>query len=295
MESSFMTPSVPTHQQIKVNNKRILWGILFTLTVSIPISSNAAANQDRINRDAEFKVFDGSLFKNKPDLRSYGIETATLVYQGQLWDSKSSIQATTEQQARKVGKAIAGDPSKETVILDIEAWPLKGDIVTINQSLQRYSSLVKWFRSELPNASIGYYSLPPLRDYWRAIKGSGSPEYRAWQSDNNKIKRLMSTLDASYPSLYTFYTDRAGWVNYAIANLKEAKRLNPGKPVYAFLWPTYHDSNALLKGQAIPGDYWALQLETVMQYADGLVIWGVGDWNENAEWWSVTKDFMSKI
>jgi hypothetical protein len=56
--------------------------------------------------------------------------------------------------------------------------------------------------------------------------------------------------------LYTFYADRQGWVAYAIAQISEARRKAKGKPVYAFIWPQYHESNQLLGGQFLDADYW---------------------------------------
>src|SRR5262249_4133499 len=107
-----------------------------------------------------------------------------------------------------------------------------------------------------------------------------------------------------FPSLYTYYPDQAGWVAYAKANLSEARRLAPGKPVYCFLWPQYHDSSTLAY-QFLPVDYWKLQLQTCRQYADGIVILGcVGKdgkmngwltWDDNAPWWQATIQFVASI
>jgi hypothetical protein len=92
-------------------------------------------------------------------------------------------------------------------------------------------------------------------------------------------------VDALFPSIYTFYTDRQGWVTYAIAQITEAKRKAKGKPVYAFLWPQYHESNLLLGLRPLDSDYWELQLNTVAQHADGVVIWG--GWGANGpELWN---------
>src|SRR5262249_10278668 len=133
------------------------------------------------------------------------------------------------------------------------------------------------------------------------IRGPGNAEYQAWQRDNDRLDEVAAHLDGLYPSLYTYYPDRQGWVTFAVAQLAEAKRKAHGKPVYAFLWPQYHDSNATLKGRYLEPDYWELQLNTVAQHADGAVIWGgwgkdgPESWDEEAPWWQVTKRFMKQI
>jgi hypothetical protein len=77
--------------------------------------------------------------------------------------------------------------------------------------------------------------------------------------------------------------------------LIEARRY--GKPVYPFLWPTYHNSNKKLTGQLVPGDYWRMELELVHQYADGVVLWGgyKEKWDENAAWWRETQAWLATL
>jgi hypothetical protein len=114
------------------------------------------------------------------------------------------------------------------------------------------------------------------------------------------LDKIATQVDALFPSIYTFYTDRQGWVTYAVAQIAEARRKAHGKPVYPFLWPEYHDSAPLFAHSPIDPDYWELELNTVYQHADGVVIWGgysngPDPWNEDAPWWQVTKRFLNRI
>lgn len=158
---------------------------------------------------------------------------------------------------------------------------------------------------------------------------------------NEFFMELARTVDMVLPSLYTPYMEPEEEVSLTHKNLNEwthsgeAWRKNAewvlqearkyGKPVYAFLWPQYHDEpKACQEAQApqrkvlgcdkpdgrdgfgvIPGDYWRFQLETVYELADGLVIWDYsqskekgGDWNsltncnDSSHWWYETLDFL---
>lgn len=249
-----------------------------------------------------FLVFDGTLYSNKPDLLTYGIRPITLVYAGKFgpdWnkhaDRLPDLQAVQDA-AREAHQKGHG------VVLDIEHWPLKGSPELVQASLKKYKTVLEWFRVAAPNLLIGYYGAPPIRDYWRAIKEPSSEEHRSWMSENDQISALASSVDIFFPSVYTFYPDRAGWKKYAIAQIKEARRLGKGKLVYVFLMPVYHDSNRILGTQYLPEDYWQLELETARQYADGIVIWGgwgsgnrPARWDEKAPWWSKTKEFMKTL
>ena len=119
--------------------------------------------------------------------------------------------------------------------------------------------------------------------------------YEDWIKGNERLNELADHVDAVFPSLYTFYNNPAGWEKYAIENLKEARK--SGKPVYAFLWPTYHNSSAELNGTHIDGLFWRKQLDICKQYVDGVVIWGGWQvkWDPQFEWWKETIKFMESL
>ncbi|MBX3329764.1 MAG: hypothetical protein KF722_05135 [Nitrospira sp.] len=247
-----------------------------------------------------FLMFDATLYKNKPSFTGYPLRPITLLYESRLLPNDRSRTAVPLEPTIR---AIANDLSKTSgpVIVDIERWPVRGEMSTVQATIDKFVSVLSWMRSEAPNVSIGVYSTIPIRDYWRAIRGPSHKDYHAWQRENDRLDGIVAQVDALFPSIYTFYPDRQGWVTYAVAQLREARRKANGKPVYAFLWPQYHESNRELGHRHLDADYWEIQLNTVAQHADGVVIWGgVGKhgpepWNEAAPWWQVTKRFMRHI
>ena len=247
-----------------------------------------------------FVVFDATLYKNKPSLRAYHVRPITVLYESRLFvANQSSAALPPEPIVRSLVNELRGSP--EPVILDIERWPLKGDGPAVQSTVARFLSVLSWVKDEAPGVPFGVYGTVPVPDYWRAIRDPGSAEYRSWQQDNDRLEGISNRVDALFPSVYAFYPDRQGWVTYAIAQIAEAKRKAKGKPVYAFLWPQYHESNRLLGHRPLEPDYWELQLNTVYQHADGVVIWGgwgangPDSWNEEAPWWQVTKRFMQRL
>jgi len=248
----------------------------------------------------DFVVFDATLYKDKPSLVPYHIRPITLLYESRLFVAN---QLPTAMPPQTIVRTIAYElrSSKEPVALDIERWPIKGDEVTVQSTVRKFLLVLSWVEHEAPRVAFGVYGTVPVPDYWRAIRDPASAEFQSWQQDNDRLERINDKVDALFPSIYTFYPDRQGWVTYAIAQIAEARRKAKGKPVYTFLWPQYHDSNVLLSHQPLDPDYWDLQLHTVAQHADGAVIWGgwgengPESWNEAAPWWQVTKRFMRQL
>jgi hypothetical protein len=246
---------------------------------------------------AEFQVFDATLYGDKPSLQAYGIRPLRVVYEAEMWETfKKDSTLPDQSRVREIAaRLFTGDIP---VVIDIEHWQLTGnDENVVRDSLARYSQVLARFRESAPGVKFGFYGHPPIPDYWRAMDGRGKNESLLWKAENDRIQALADAVDALFPSLYTFYRDRDGWVKYARAQIAEARRLGKGKPVYVFLWPQYHESNHFLGLDYIPQDYWQLDLETARKYADGIVIWGGyrQKWDENAPWWTVTKRFMRNI
>jgi hypothetical protein len=237
---------------------------------------------------ARFRVFDGTTFRYKPRLAQYGMEPVNLVYEGSLFNEHASPQSMPSIiDIKRV--ALSAKTAKGITIIDVERW------LWLPDGAHRYAELMQRMKEINPEIKTGYYSIVPKRDYWRAKENPGSKEYREWQRENDQLQPVADNVDYLFPSLYTFYDYQPGWVAYAEANIAEARRLAKGKPVYVFLWPSYHESNAQLKGKPIPADFWRLQLETAKRLADGVVIWGGSKWDPEAPWWSETRKFLESL
>ena len=237
-----------------------------------------------------FLWFDAMHLKNKPDLSRLGFRPLRMLYGQRFWAKGAS----KEQPHIDAVRAVARSASRrgELVCVDIEHWPLRADDDGVNQaSLAKYMKVAHWMHEAEPGLRLGFYGIMPIRSYWAIASGSEKRRAR-WRRQNEKLMPLAGAVDVIFPSLYTFYSDRKGWVRYARAHLKAARQYN--RPVYAFLWPRYHQGgDPDLAGEPVPGDFWRLQLETCYRYADGVVIWsGQGQWDPEAAWWQETKRFM---
>ncbi|NJO37512.1 MAG: hypothetical protein HC871_07705 [Rhizobiales bacterium] len=184
-------------------------------------------------------------------------------------------------------------------MLDIEHWPV-ADPTFAQAAVDNYVTVLDWFRkSAPPDQQVGYYSMLPIRDYWRALRGQDDPKYQDWQEENDRLADMASAVDIVFPSIYTFYEDREGWLTYAKAQIDESRRIAPNKKVYAFLWPEYHPSNDTRAGEPLEPGYWRVQLDFLKEHADGVVIWTIDstkaiDFSDIPPWWDETMRFIEE-
>jgi len=243
-----------------------------------------------------FEAFDALAFPGKPDLSTYGLARLETVYAGDLWDLGESRDTTPRYE--KVVAVVNRVRPSTLAWINIEHWPyvVSKTPTLAAEGIQKYNSTINAFNYLAPDVAWGYYCIVPVRDYWRALQPVESALYKSWQRDNDYLSGVASRSRILFPSLYTFYPDKAGWVRYALANIAEARRMAGTKPVYVVLRPTYHESNLALANSYIDREFWRLQLE-VARVADGVVIWqsSATPWNESAAWWVETKLFLKSM
>ena len=168
---------------------------------------------------------------------------------------------------------INDDSDDPVICINIEHWPKTA------AAAATFENLFKMFKDQYPHKELGLYSMFPIRDYWTPVsKRCGDPEYQVWRENNKLYYDAAQQCDWIFPSLYTFYDDEEGWLDYAIHNIMEAKQY--GKKISPFLWPRYHNSNQELGNRYIDDEFFSFQLKTCLDFCEAVTIW---DW-QNEEW-----------
>lgn len=253
--------------------------------------------------EQEFAVYDGMNIDNKPDaIADAGVKPIKVHYAASIFGiSARNLNGNTDMPDKDRVVELAEQTAEagyEHSLLDIEHWITEGDPNEVAATVERFEIIMDWVREAAPEVEWGYYGEVPIRDYWRAIEPTDSNEYQDWMQANDLLQPVTEVVDVIYPSIYTFYDDRERWEDYAKAQIDEARRLNPDKKVFVYLWPEYHMSNPHgIAGDLIEKDFWELQLELAHEHADGVVIYAQSSFNFSTSqgWWQATEEFIQEL
>lgn len=263
------------------------------------LASSAAACPPR---HGGFKVFQALLYAGMPELSRRGVAQAHVIDRG-FWLGRDQSGFADEAKVSAIVNALPQDGAP--IVIDIELPELrynytdKAASLRAQPKIRELAQIAAQFKAASGKRAVGFYGIFPLSDYWRAIDNPAGG-FHDWQRNNDDLAPIDAHVDVTFPSLYTYYRDRAGWVKQANALVCEARRIS-SKPVYAFIRPEFMEST-VDAGRDLPRDYWQLELETLYGIADGIVIWGGYDvaadhpksWDEAAPWWNVTQTLIKK-
>jgi hypothetical protein len=249
-----------------------------------------------------FHWFDGGGYQTfRPSLTTFGLDGFT-VSAHRLFVDFNPHADISEEYVRAEARAVKA--RGQIMSINIESWKTNrfrfGD-QTVTQSIARFEQLIGWIKDEEPELKLGVYAMWPVGDYWLSTGYNvaqrlqdTSPWWKSqfahssnaqaqWEDANNRLEQVAQLCDFIMPSLYTFYEDRQGWVDFAKGLITEAKRY--GKPVIPFILPKFHDAS-VGGARFMDQEYWQLQLDTVREYADSAVIWmnHIDVWTESTPW-----------
>jgi hypothetical protein len=230
--------------------------------------------------EGAFTIYDNMYYKGKPNTSINGLVLSNIVYENKIWPNKRDVGVLPDRKVfESLVRALAPNPGP--VVIDIESLPLKGSHDAARHNMEILAKLADWAHEATPDKVMGYYGTNTLAKV--------PPENLAL------ARELASRVDAFFPPMYTFDDDRIAYEKRAQSAVAEAHRLAPGKRVYFYLWPQYHDGTPKAF-QYVDASYWTFQLETAHRYSDGIVLWSPSryDWNDETGWWGATVQFSRK-
>lgn len=212
-----------------------------------------------------FVVFDNMFYSGKPDLVRDGLIPSSVIYDRAAWKraivaGRLPDEASFKEQVRN---RAAGHPGP--VVIDIEYVYLSQTHGTTDAEVKNhfklFITLAQWAHEAAPGHLVGYY-------------GHGLFPQEPGKQYAAETKKLIAAVDAFFPSLYVHGNQTAAqWKEKLQSLVAKARKIAPGKPVYPYLWPQYHEASPKAP-KFVSGEYMKFQLQTARDCgADGVVIW----------------------
>lgn len=205
--------------------------------------------------------------------------------------------------------------TEELAVIDIERWHLWPWVNGQDHldSVRLYAESARMFKAETGMPTC-HYAVLPSAGLWHSVGATTDSSKRAELEYYTDLvaAQVLPHVDALCPSLYTYYDAPTAsgrlaaieqWKTFAAETIRQARRVAPDKPVYAFLWPHFHNGGSYSDFRELPAEYWRAQLELMLELADGVILWGGANitartgrlaWRENSPWWQVTQEVLAE-
>lgn len=136
----------------------------------------------------------------------------------------------------------------------------------------------QWAKQQFPREPVGIYGIQPFRRDYHGIAGKSAQQVDGTHASDELLwQHIDPFVDFYVASIYVFY-DRPDSIFYMAANVEEnwqRTRRYGNKPVYAYEWMRYHNSNKKMEGQELaPYLIEAMAVLPFFSGGRGLVLWG---------------------
>jgi hypothetical protein len=249
-----------------------------------------------------FKVYDGTLFNDKPrDLQDRGFHPIPIAYETSFeWPSGKRDMPSKESVQKLALQWFKGGHTQMQFDLESDgfwhgAW-FAPDDATRQHTADKLVTIAGWVHEVVPEMKVGFYNFTPQQAAYATNIPAQTPRWR--ELNVRFFQRVADVSGHMSPRLYTFFPDdEPFWMKDAEQVLQLAREMGQDKLVLPYVWfQTHGGGDAKLWFAPVPAEFFRRQLEKIhAEGADGVIIWGGYNetWNEDAEWWKVTKEFLA--
>ncbi len=257
---------------------------------------------DRIvmdNPNKPFKIFSSITYTGTPSLNAYGLHPIRLVKEADVSSGVSSgIQVPDLGKIETLAQGLLQTPHIP-VCFTGGTWI--GDRTRDQGAMiARYEAVKNAFKGKNTQNELGFAAIAPTSlSGLRVSNGNFYVNTAGWmQSAVIPTRPVREYADYLVPASHIVDDDIALWKKEFYLTIKEAKRNNPGKPVYAHFYTDYFNqaANFVDSYNPIKEATWEAMLEAAFKMCDGVVMSSVGSsaWSDSHGFWQATKKFIEK-
>jgi len=201
-----------------------------------------------------------------------GMSRFDFVSSSRLWSDGADPNEPDESGVREFASTLMSD---RRYGLNIQRWGWS------TETIDKYVEIAEWTKDEAPNALIGFYDMPPFRDFeadrrelLQAIRGPNLDQLTEWATRwNEGARRVAERVDFVMPSVFPVTDDLELWKMYATAKICEARNYESlGRRVYPAVWMQW---SAGIPGREGRGFVSRERWKSMLQHVRGLGVPGI--------------------
>ena len=165
------------------------------LAICIPSFFMGASSPQEGQR---FRVFDGTLYQNKPSSGVGEMEHLKILYAGSIWGKNLLLNEVPSEARIEQFLAEKVDLS-DLIVLDLEQWDVTGSDAEASLSISKLAETQRLFRKHAPDRLFGFYGLLPIRNYHCPQKPPYNTCHGTWRYQNDRLAAFAKSTDALFP------------------------------------------------------------------------------------------------
>lgn len=247
-----------------------------------------------------FKVYANLEYTQIPDLSVFGIKPIVVIDEKEI--SAGIIDKIHHPDSIKiasVAKEIAAKNPTIPVCVDAPSW-IQDRMSNNEAMLSRFEMVSKVFKDNSKSNPLLFTQVSPTSlSSMRVNSSNFFTNLGGWKiSAVNTTSNLSEFVDILLPASYAVDNDTITWKREFYLTIREARKVNRGKPVYAHFTTEYINNNENFDGAYTPvsESTWLCMLNAAYNLCDGVVFTNKikMKWSDNFGFWKATQNFLKQ-
>lgn len=250
------------------------------------------------NPKKRFKIFNAITYSNTPDLKQYGLYDFQILTESQV--TSAFVNGIYEPDSTKIANLAISLLNKPNVPIGVKAGTWIKDRTTDQVAMiARHEKFNRIFKSHNLHNPISFLlSTPSSLSGLRVTNSNSLSNQSNWMVNAVMPTRLLrDQVDILLPASYIIDDDTTIWKREFFLTVNEAKKNNPGKPVYAHFYVDYFNQTINFSNAYKPinnKSTFRTMLEAAFKICNGVVLNNTSSqsWNSNYGFWLATLEFL---
>lgn len=246
-----------------------------------------------------FKLYADLNYKQMPDLKKHGIEPVFMVNEKDVSTVfENNIYQPDSIKIAEKARAFSTRNPAMPVCIDAPSW-IRDRMSDNKAMVSRFEMIQRIFKNFNKTNPLLFTQVSPTNlSSLRVNSSNFFTNIGGWKiSAVNTTIGLSKFADILMPASYSIDNDTTTWKKEFFLTIREAKKVNEGKPVYVHFNTDYFNIKDNFNEAYTPVEEstWLCMLNAAYHLCDGVILTNLQDinWSDNFGFWKATRKFLN--